>query len=319
MRHWSPANPWKSELTHVAGLRVNGMSLDAGQPRFRVVGALVAAALILVGCANQDGVRQDAAISPTSPTPSASNSPPTDAGFPAAPPPAAVLRGDHRNAIVYAPLDDPDAIGQFGSVPKERSQAWSTSKVLVILALIQEVAEGDPSRLSPEQKRLIELALTESDLEALLAIRSQIPGGSGRPMTEIIRSVGDQETVAPDSNEGSMPWTIRNQVKFLVALHAGKVVSRAASKYVVDGMHPVESESWGLGTVGADAFKGGWLTADTDTRQMGFLDGFAVAIITDGVGPAALQIDGDQAHVKQMNRLARLLKEQLRYEGQGVN
>lgn len=318
MPHGSPANPWKSELTHVPGLRVNGTAINSGRSRLQVVGALVAAAVLLVGCASQDGAGQDAALSPTSPAPSPSSSPRPDAGLPAPPPPAAVLRGDQQNAIVYAPLDNPGAIRQFGSVRKEQSQAWSTSKVLVILALIQEVAHGDPSQLTPEQRRLIKLALTESDLQALLAIRSQIPGGSGRPMTEIMRSVGDHETVAPDSNEGSMPWTIRNQVKFLVALHAGKVVSRAASKYVVDGMHPVESESWGLGTVGADAFKGGWLTADTDTRQMGFLNGYAVAIITDGVGPAVLQIDGDQAHVKQMNRLARLLKEQLQYEDQQV-
>lgn len=318
MPHGSPANPWQSELTHVAGLRVNGTTFDGTRSCLRAAGALVAAALVLVGCANQNSAGPDTAFSPRSSTPSPSSSPPPDAGLPATPPPAAVLRGDQQNAIVYAPLDNPGAVKQFGSVRKERSQAWSTSKVLVILALIQEVADGDPSQLTPEQRRLIKLALTESDLQALLAIRSQIPGGSGRPMTEILRSVGDQETVAPDSNEGSMPWTIRNQVKFLVALNAGKVVSRAASKYVVDGMHPVESESWGLGTVGADAFKGGWLTADTDTRQMGFLDGYAVAIITDGDGPAVLQIDGDQAHVKQMNRLARLLKEQLQYEGQQV-
>ena len=42
-------------------------------------------------------------------------------------------------------------------------------------------------------------------------------------------------------------------------------------------MHPIEAHSWGLGTIGATAWKGGWLRADTVTRQMGIVDGYAVA------------------------------------------
>jgi len=40
----------------------------------------------------------------------------------------------------------------------------------------------------------------------------------------------------------------------------------------------------------------------------------APAIITDAVGPAVRQSDGDSAHVRQMNRLARLLQQRLAYE-----
>ena len=54
--------------------------------------------------------------------------------------------------------------------------------------------------------------------------------------------------------------------------------------------------------------------ADTVTRQMGIVDGYAAAIITDAVGPAIRQSDGDSAHVRQMNRLARLLEQRLAYE-----
>lgn len=289
------------------------VSLRARCWRLRVVVPclFIAVPSFLAGCTHSDGDAPEARPAP--PSSPFSVAPSEDAPAPPTPP-ASVLRGDHENAIIYAPLGHAGGFRQFGSVPSSRSQAWSTSKVLVILALIQEVAHGDPGQLTAEQERLIKLALSESDLDALLALRSQIPGGSGQPMTQILRSVGDRETVAPDSNEGGMPWTVKNQVKFLLALHDGRVVSRSASKYVLDRMHPVESESWGLGTVGADAFKGGWLTADSDTRQMGYLDGYAVAIITDGVGPAALQIDDDLAHVRQMNKLAKLLKEQLRYE-----
>ena len=97
----------------------------------------------------------------------------------------------------------------------------------------------------------------------------------------------------------------------MAALHNNEVVSPAASKYVRNNMRPIPPHRWGLGTVGSKTFKGGWLTADTDTRQMGLLRGYAVAIITDGVGPAELQTDGDSAHVRQMNRLARILNRYL--------
>lgn len=222
------------------------------------------------------------------------------------------LKGDPRNAFAFAPLSDPDDITVEGSTGS--AEAWSTSKVLVVLAFIEQVAGGDPDRLTAEQDRLIKLALTESDLDALLTLRGQIPGGSGAPATAMLRAVGDNQTVVPDTGEGSMQWSLRNQIKFLTALHEGKVVSKRASAYVVDNMRPVPSESWGLGSVGSTAFKGGWLTPDSVTRQMGFLDGYAVAILTDGVGPAPTQIDGDQAHVQQLNRLARKLERRLAAE-----
>ena len=54
---------------------------------------------------------------------------------------------------------------------------------------------------------------------------------------------------------------------------------------------------------------GGWLRNDTDTRQMGIVDNYAVAMITDGVGPVVYQTDGDLAHENQMNKLAGILKQ----------
>jgi hypothetical protein len=47
---------------------------------------------------------------------------------------------------------------------------------------------------------------------------------------------------------------------------------------------------------------------------MGIVDVYALAIITDHVGPAVLQSDGDSAHVEQMNYLATLLKRRLAIE-----
>ena len=199
-----------------------------------------------------------------------------------------------------------------GRVPN--SPAWSTSKVLVVAAYLDTAAGGDPDRVSRSNRRLIKAALTESDADAVVAIRNQIPGRPGPAMTEVLRSIGDQSTMAPDNYQGLMPWSVREQVRFMGALANGKVVSRAASDYLLKSMRPIPAHAWGLGTIGATAYKGGWLRSDTVTRQMGIVDGYAVAIITDGVGPAVRQTDGDSAHVRQLNRLARMLEKRLAYE-----
>ena len=219
------------------------------------------------------------------------------------------LTGDTRNALAFAPLSHPGAVVVEGSVPSSR--AWSTSKVLVVAAFLDTVVDGDPSRLTSEQRSQITRALTESHMESVIALRDQIPGSPGAAITAVLRSVGDTTTVAPDRSQGSMQWTIRQQVKFMAALHGGRVVSRAASAHILEAMRPIPEHRWGLGTVGAGPFKGGWLRSDTETRQMGIVNGYAVAIITAGVGPAVVQTDGDAAHVQQMNYLASVLKRRL--------
>ena len=60
---------------------------------------------------------------------------------------------------------------------------------------------------------------------------------------------------------------------------------RPSSAYILSSMRPIAAHRWGLGTIGAGPFKGGWLRSDTVTRQMGIVDGYAVAIITDAHGP----------------------------------
>ncbi len=229
---------------------------------------------------------------------------------PAPAPPGLV--GDRRNVLAFARLDDPGEITVEGRV--SRTPAWSTSKVLVVAAYLETAAGGNPDRVSGQNRRLITAALTESDADAVVAIRRQIRGRPGPAMTAVLRDIGDKTTVAPDSFQGQMSWTAREQVRFMAALGNGKVVSRAASTYLLASMRPIRAHAWGLGTIGASAYKGGWLRPDTVTRQMGLVDGYAVVIITDGVGPAVRQSDGDSAHVQQMNRLAALVEKRLAYE-----
>lgn len=285
--------------------------------RIKHAGAVGALCLLLGGCAvppsgtgpqtslpTPEPTRRTTAVEAL-PTPPGSPSPiPSPSG-----PPAASLVGDTRNAWAYAPLDQPDRLVVEGSVPNQR--AWSTSKVLVLAAFLAEACDGDPERATALQHRQMVLALRESDMDAVVAIGEAIPGGKQDGMTKVLRSIGDLQTTVPSRLEGTMLWTIREQVRFLLALDDGRVVSPKVSRYLLNHMHPVESQSWGLGSAGASAFKGGWLRAGTETRQMGIMDGYAVAVITAGVGPVELQSDGDSAHVQQVNVLAEQLHQRL--------
>jgi hypothetical protein len=222
------------------------------------------------------------------------------------------LKGDTNDAFAFAPLSNPGNVTVEGSVSSYK--AWSTSKVLVVAAFLDTACDGDPANASAQQKSWVKAALTASDMDAVIALRDDIPGSPGAAITRVLRSIGDTRTVAPDASQGGMQWTIREQVRFMAALSSGRVVSKAASAYILSSMRPISAHRWGLGTIGAGPFKGGWLRSDTVTRQMGIVDGYAVAIITDAVGPAVRQTDGDSAHVQQMNYLAKVLDRRLALE-----
>ena len=270
--------------------------------------------LVAAGCAGRDPEpRTEGGVSVTvsssastggthSPTPEPTSAAPATLAGPS-------LVGDTRNAWAFAPLDHPERITVEGEVPRQR--AWSTSKVLVVAAFLEDAADGDPARLDPQQRHWVARALGESDMDSLVALRSLISGDRGAVMTSILRSIGDEVTVAPATKEGTMDWSVGEQVRFMAALARGEVVSPATSAYLLEAMQPVPSQRWGLASVGATAAKGGWLTPKTETRQMGLLNGYAVALITDAVGPALLQSDGDEAHIEQLDRLAAMLAERL--------
>jgi hypothetical protein len=206
-------------------------------------------------------------------------------------------------------LSDPDHVTVEGSVP--RSRAWSTSKPLVIAAYLDTAVDGDPRRIPDKELGWIREALTKSDGEAIAAVRDEIDGSPGEAMTRILRSIGDSTTTAPDSYEGTMEWSVAEQVRFMAALGNGQVVSPEASVFLLQQMQPIPSQRWGLGAIGARAFKPGWVSAQTETRQMGIVGDYAVAIITAGEGPATRQSDGDYAHQWQLDRLAALLAQRI--------
>ena len=300
--------------------------------RRSVVVAVALACLALAACAD-DAPKKAATMTGASTTPSSTPSTPTTStttttrAIPRTTPPKPAttskkptssalrtsLTGDPNDAFAFAPLSDPGNVTVEGSVSSYK--AWSTSKVLVVAAFLDTVCDGDPTRATAQQRRWITAALTASDMNAVIALRDSIPGSPGAAINRVLRSIGDTRTVAPDTSQGGMQWTIREQVRFMAALASGRVVSKASSSYLLSVMHPIPAHQWGLGSIGASAFKGGWLRADTVTRQMGIVDGYAVAIITDHVGPAVVQTDGDAAHVQQMNYLATVLDRRLAIEG----
>jgi hypothetical protein len=225
-----------------------------------------------------------------------------------APPPLETLKGDKRNAIAWAPLADPDDITVEGSVPSSR--AWSTSKVLVIAAYLNAVVHGDPDKIPDGVRASIRAALRQSDGPSIIAIRHQIPR-PGPAMARVLRTIGDRTTKVPDAFEGTMQWTVREQVRFMAALANGKVSSPEASAFLLREMQPITAQRWGLGTIDARAFKPGWMGAQAESRQMGIVGDFAVAIITADDGPVGRQAYTDYVHAWQLNRLAQLLARRL--------
>lgn len=219
------------------------------------------------------------------------------------------LTGETRNTWAFAPLADPGDVVVEGMATSQR--AWSTSKVLVVAAFLQVTGATSRDQLSAANADALTRALDESHMLSLLQLRSQVPDRAA-VMTGILRSIGDESTVAPGTKEGRMEWTVQEQVRFMAALGSGRVVSEAASELLLAHLTPVASQRWGLGTIGARAYKGGWLTAESETRQMGIVGDHAVAILTKGIGPAVLQSDNDYAHVEQLNILAGMLQERLR-------
>lgn len=220
------------------------------------------------------------------------------------------LGGDTVNAWAFAPIEEPHRIVVEGSVPRQR--AWSTSKVLIAAAFIADRVGGDPARLASEQNEWVRRAMSESDQDSLLAMRQAITGDRQAKVQAVLADAGDERTAVPAEREVAMEWAVEDQVTFMAALARGEIVSPATSAYLLGAMQPIASQRWGLATIGARAVKGGWLTPTTETRQMGIVGEYAVAIITDAVGPAVRQSDGDDAHVEQMNRLAARLTQRLR-------
>jgi hypothetical protein len=184
------------------------------------------------------------------------------------------------------------AIGPPGSGPAATAgslttgSAWSTSKVPVVLRVLQEV--GGPAGLSSAQQEEARRALTLSDNDAALALFADLEAayggaaGAAAAVTEVLAEAGDTTTqVSSVGREGFTPfgqteWSLELQELFMSRLIAGCIGSPASSEYVLGLMGEVSSDTWGLGSTGLPArWKGGWgpgLDGRYLVRQMGVLE-----------------------------------------------
>ena len=184
------------------------------------------------------------------------------------------------------------AIGPPGAGPAASAgslttgSAWSTSKVPVVLRVLQQA--GGPSGLSSQQADEIRRALTLSDNEAALSLFGDLEAayggaaGAAAAVDEVLVEAGDTTTqVSSIGRDGFTPfgqteWSLELQELFMSQLTAGCVGSPTSSNYVLDLMGEVSSDTWGLGSAGLPArWKGGW-GPGTDgrylVRQMGVLE-----------------------------------------------
>jgi hypothetical protein len=183
------------------------------------------------------------------------------------------------------------AIGSPGSAQPERfgsltsGSAWSTSKVLIALKLLQDV--GGPSGLTAAQGEEMRRALTRSDNEAAAALFADLErrhGGLAKASAavgEVLREAGDSSTQISTqgrdgfSTYGQTEWSLANQQQFISALAAGCIGTHESREYVLNLMGEVSSDTWGLGSAGLPArWKGGWgpgIDGRYLVRQMGIL------------------------------------------------
>jgi hypothetical protein len=206
---------------------------------------------------------------------------PTAAATPpvAAPPAVADLAADFAqlagrlNATVGIAVSavgvgqNPITLGDWQSGP-----AWSTIKVpLIIAALGQE----NPPVITAAMRA----AITESDNVAAESIWANLgpPVTAADKVQAVLRQNSDPNTIVqsqrvrpPFTAFGQTDWPLKQAARFTAS-----AVCNPANAPVFDLMAQVDPEqSWGIGTIPAARFKGGWgpsPTGDYLVRQIGVL------------------------------------------------
>lgn len=171
---------------------------------------------------------------------------------------------------------------------RESGSAWSTIKVPMALALIEE-----PGPLTSRQSSLIAAAISVSDNQAAEAIFGDLvrkhgsKEGAAGAIEEVLREAGDQATqVSVVGRDGFSPygqteWSLPLQHLFISRLAASCIGDPDAREIVLGHMREV-GDAWGLGAVGAELWKGGWgpgTDGRYEARQMGVLDSGAVVTL----------------------------------------
>jgi hypothetical protein len=160
----------------------------------------------------------------------------------------------------------PRVLGDSSSGP-----AWSTIKVPLAIAALRE-----PSL--PDVTQAINAAITESDNAAAESLWEGLgdPNVAAKKIENVLREAGDQTLVQmnrvrpPFTAFGQTIWSLSDQAKFI-----SYAVCDSRDKSIFDLMGQIDrDQSWGLGSIAAARFKGGWgpkPTGDYFVRQMGVI------------------------------------------------
>ena len=228
--------------------------------------------------------------------------------------------------VAIAPLDG-GPVRELGSA--QRGHAWSTMKVPVIVAYLDRlgVAGHTPDEVDDTD---IELAIEQSDNEAVNAIFSRLEGLDGGlvPASEAIerdlRSSGDKLTVVntiPNENGfstfGQTMWSLSASALFYRALARGCLTTKADTRWILTLMSKITPvQRWGAGEADVPpvvklAFKGGWGPEASGAylvRQTAIIgtgrSGYAIAMLARPPGTGSSSFQTGQAMLTETAKWA---------------
>lgn len=147
--------------------------------------------------------------------------------------------------------------------------AWSTSKVLIVAQTLIDM--GGPSKLTATQRTKITAALTASDNDAAKYLYDQLVARHGgvtataAVLTRLLRRAGDATTNVSTvsrstfTTHGQTLWPVEMQAQFLSSLGRNCLLDATSTDYLINQMsNTIPAQRFGLGTIGALAYKGGW-------------------------------------------------------------
>lgn len=182
----------------------------------------------------------------------------------------------------------------FGVGTAEGGVAWSTAKVPVAMAALEQGSVG--AGAAP-----LRAAITASDNAAAEQLWRLLgtPTDAAAATQSILRSGGDGRTAVPSerlrpafTTFGQTAWNLRDQVRFAATMKCS-----AAGRSTLALMEQVVAgQRWGLGDLAGAAFKGGWGPGSRPGAAGGYLDRQFGVVRLDGrtvaVAIAASPADG---------------------------
>ena len=182
----------------------------------------------------------------------------------------AAIEGDTNTEVGIA-LYDGSAMTQAGSL--EWLPAWSTMKIPIARAAAEHCEYGEEY-----VAELTEAAIEWSDNDAARALWDCM-GSDKEASAKVGEEIANSGShVRVEGAFGTTRWSFAGQARYAFYLSQ----QDQDDPVITDMHHIAEDQSYGLGQLRGVPFKGGWSDDEKDgswhTRQLGWLDGYGVAI-----------------------------------------